>query len=150
MTEKNSMIGSPPAGYNTVVPYLVVHRAHELIDFLRKAFGAEERMRFNSEDGGISYAELSLGNSVIMLCEANTSNAATPTNINLYVNDTDAVYQSALKAGASSVSEPADQPYGERTGIVKDGAGNRWWISTQQEDLTPDEIKKRVDDSLRR
>lgn len=150
MTEKKSIVGPPPAEYNTVVPYLVVHRADELMAFLKEAFGAEERMRFNGQDGSITHAECSLGNSVIMLCDANASNSAAPTNINLHVSDVDSVYDKAMKAEASSVREPSDQLHGERTAVVKDSAGNQWWISTQIEKLSPEEIGKRMENARKK
>lgn len=149
MTGKGTSVGSPPDGYNSVTPYLVVHRASDLIKFLVDAFGAVEKMKFTSSDGTITHAEMSIGNSIIMLKEANASNPATPTNINLYVENVDGVYEKALKSGASSISEPADQVHGERTGIVKDSAGNQWWISAQIEKLSEDEIKKRIMESGR-
>ncbi len=64
--------------------------------------------------------------------------------IYLYVEDTDAAYQRALKAGATSVMEPADQFYGDRNGAVKDASGNEWWIATHVEDVSPEEMEKRA------
>lgn len=133
MPGKSNEIGRPPDGYSTVTPYLIVHRPSDLIGFLVKAFEGEEKSMYKSSDGKILYAEVKVGDSILMIREATASLAATPTNINLYVGDADSVFQRAIKAGASSVSDPEDQPHGERTGVVKDSTGNQWWISTRLE-----------------
>lgn len=144
MTDKGTILGNPPEGYQTITPYLIVHRPEDLIKFLEDAFGAEEKVRFTTSKGSIAHSEVALGDSLIMIGEANASNPATPSNINVYVKDVDATFEKAVKAGGSSVSDPADKVYGERTGVVKDSTGNQWWISTQIEKLSIDEIKKRT------
>ncbi len=73
-----------------------------------------------------------------------------PGSIYLYVKDTDATYQRALKAGATSVMEPADQFYGDRNAGVKDPIGNMWWIATHIEDISPEEMKKREKDYIKK
>jgi PhnB protein len=65
------------------------------------------------------------------------------------VNDTDVVYKRALQAGATSLMEPADQFYGDRSAGVQDPSGNHWWIATHQEDVPPEELKKRGDAAMR-
>ncbi|HEY5867304.1 MAG TPA: VOC family protein, partial [Candidatus Tectomicrobia bacterium] len=57
----------------------------------------------------------------------------------------DAVYQRALQAGATSTMEPTDQFWGDRNAGVEDPAGNRWWIATHQEDVSPEEIRQRAE-----
>lgn len=144
MTGKKSNLGNPPDGHSTITPYLVAHRPHDLINFLAEAFDAVEKARYTASDGRLEYAEMEIGDSKIMISEATASNPATPSNINVYVGDVDAVFSRALKAGGTSESDPQDQPHGERTGVVKDSTGNKWLISTQIEKLTVDEIKERV------
>jgi PhnB protein len=78
-----------------------------------------------------------------MLAEACGEMGPMPAMIHLYVNDADATYGAAIKAGATSVQEPTDQFYGDRSGGVKDACGNLWWIATHKEDLTPEELQKR-------
>ena len=78
--------------------------------------------------------------------DSDASERARPTAsmIYLYVPNVDAVYQKALKAGATSVMEPADQFYGDRSGGVKDAAGNQWFFGTHIEDVAPAELQKRA------
>jgi uncharacterized glyoxalase superfamily protein PhnB len=134
-----------PDGYHAVTPYLVVQGAAQLIDFLKQAFDAQETFRMSKPDGTIMHAEVKIGDSFIMLGEASEPWKPMPSAIYLYVNDADLVYQRALKAGATSVREPADQFYGDRHGGVKDPYGNMWWIATHKEDVPPEELKKRAE-----
>jgi len=134
-----------PDGYHTVTPYLVVQGAAKVIDFMREAFEAEETFRMAQPDGTIGHAEVRIGDSVVMLGDASgAENPPMPGMIHLYVNDADAVYERALRAGATSLREPADQFYGDRSAGVKDVAGNHWWIATHIEDVSPEEIEKRA------
>jgi uncharacterized glyoxalase superfamily protein PhnB len=89
------------------------------------------------------HAEVKVGDSWLMLGEAQGQYKAAPTNLYLYVPNTDKVYAQALKAGGSSVLEPADQFYGDRNAGVKDPSGNIWWVATHLEDVTPEELERR-------
>ena len=134
-----------PDGYHTVTPYLVVDGADKIIRFMQEAFGAkpvfEPMMR---PDGKVMHAEFRIGDSVLMISDASERAQATSAMLHVYVPNVDAVYQKALKAGATSLSEPADQFYGDRSGGVKDPAGNTWHIGTHVEDVSPAELKKRA------
>ena len=141
---KKAKPGPIPEGYHTVTPYLIVHGVPKLIDFLVVAFGAKERLRMDNPDGSVSHAELELGDSVIMMGEASAEWNPLPGSIHLYVDDTDALYGRALKAGATSVREPADQFYGDRSAGVKDASGNYWWLATHVEDVPPEEMERRA------
>lgn len=134
-----------PEGYHTVTPCLVAEGAGRLIDFLKQAFGAEERFRMARPDGGVMHAEVKIGDSMVMLGDANAEWKAVPGVLYLYVEDADAVYQRALDAGATSIMAPVDQFYGDRHGGVKDFAGNLWWIATHKEDVPPDELRRRAE-----
>ena len=138
-----------PDGYHTVTPYLIVDRAAELIDFTKRAFGAEEMFRMPGPGGAIMHAEIRIGDSVVMLSDASTENPSTSTMIHLYVEDVDAVYQRAVEAGASSLREPENQFYGDRSGGVKDAFGNQWWLATHVEDVSPEELQRRQDELAR-
>jgi PhnB protein len=117
--------------YRTVTPYLIVNDVARLIEFLTTAFGAKERMRVPRGDGSIMHAEVAIGDSIVMMGEPTEQFGAMPAGIFLRVEDCDAAYRAALAAGATSVSEPADQPHaGERYGGVKDPCGNIWWPAT--------------------
>jgi uncharacterized glyoxalase superfamily protein PhnB len=95
-------------------------------------------------DGSIGHAEVKIGDSIIMMSEPMGDMQPMPASIYLYVQETDAVYQRALQAGATSLTEPADQFYGDRSAGVKDPAGNQWWIATHKEDVPPEEMVKRA------
>ncbi len=124
--------GYMPAGYKTITPYLTVANAPELIDFIKQTFDAEETFRTTGGAGGV-HCELRLGNSMVMVgggtAEKPLSGATSPTTLHVYTQDCDATYARALAAGATSIAEPSDQPYGERLGEVKDASGNIWRIS---------------------
>lgn len=133
-----------PDGYHTITPYLTVQGAGKLIDFLKLAFDAQETERIAAPDGTIAHAEVRLGDSIIMMSDAGGERAPMPSGLYLYVNDIDAVYKSALRSGATSIMEPADQFYGDRSAGVKDPVGNHWWIATHKEDVAPEELKRRA------
>jgi len=99
-----------PEGYHTVTPYLIVEGAAGLIDFLKQAFDAEEVVRMPGKDGTVGHAEVRIGDSMIMLADAQAEYPAKPHMICLYVEDADATYRRAIAAGATSIKEPADQP----------------------------------------
>src|SRR5215471_18598706 len=119
-----------PEGYHSVTPYLQVNDAAKLIDFLQRAFDAEEIMRVNQPDGTIGHAQMRVSGSMIELADASDQFKPTPTAIWLFVDNVDAVYQRALDAGATSINAPVDQDYGNREGSVKDPFGNHWYIAT--------------------
>ena len=134
-----------PDGYHTLTPYLVVDGAERIVQFMKDAFGAQfvfEPMK--RPDGKIMHAELRIGDSVVMISDASERAKATSAMVHVYVPNVDAVYQKALKAGGTSVMEPADMFYGDRSGGVKDPAGNQWHIGTHVEDVSPAELKKRA------
>ena len=133
-----------PDGYHTVIPYIVASDAERLITFLKNAFGAKEHDITRGEDGSIWHADVTVGDSHIMLSQANERFQAMPAAIYLYVPDTDSTYRAALAAGAASTMEPADQFYGDRNAGVKDAEGNMWWIGTHVEDVGPEEMQRRV------
>lgn len=133
-----------PEGYHSVTPYLVVQDAAKLIDFLKDAFGGEERERLPRPDGGVGHAEVKIGDSIVMMGDASPEFGPMPTMIYLYVNDADAVYNRAVRAGAASLEEPSDQFYGDRRAGVKDQFGNLWYIATHTEDVPPEEMGRRA------
>lgn len=117
-------------GFNSITPYLAVRRAAELIDFVKQAFGATETLRTTGSAGGM-HVEVRIGDSMLMIGGGpGIGFEENPAAIHLYVNDVDAVYRQALKAGAISMAEPVDHEYGERGASLKDPAGNHWYIAT--------------------
>jgi uncharacterized glyoxalase superfamily protein PhnB len=133
-----------PDGYHSVTPILMVDGAAQLIDFLKQAFGAKEKERFATPAGKIAHAEVTIGDSVVQLSDATREWEPIQVPLLVYVTDTDATYKRALKAGATSVREPMDAFYGDRTAGVKDSFGNTWWIATHTEDVSREEIERRA------
>ena len=140
-----------PDGFHTVTPYLIVDGAQKVIDFMQQALSAkhdhEPTLR---PDGKIMHATLKIGDSMVMISDASEHAKAMPVMLYLYVPNVDAAYQLALKAGATSIMEPADQFYGDRSGGVKDTAGNSWFFGTHIEDVTPAELKKRSAEAFKK
>lgn len=127
-------VGPIPEGLRSLTPYLVVRGAARLIDFMKQAFGAEERLRVKRADGSIQHADVRIGDSVVELGDGWEAWPARPAAIHLYVPDADAVYARAIAAGATSLVAPTDMPYGDREADVKDPFGNNWYIGTRQQD----------------
>ncbi len=132
-----------PEGYHTVTPSLTVKGAAKLIEFVEAAFGGTEAFRMPMPSGDIMHAEVTIGDSVVMLDDA-IQQPPTASSLFLYLNDVDGVYKRALKAGAISVSAPADMFWGDRVAQVKDPFGNRWSIATHKEDVPPQEMERRA------
>ena len=133
-----------PEGYHAVTPHLTVPGVANLIEFLKRAFGATEIDRFAAPDGSVMHAQVRIGDSIVMMGEPTDQFKAMPAVLHLYVTDVDATYRRAIEAGATSLREPADQFYGDRSGGVRDLCGNQWWISTHVEDVSPEEMRRRA------
>ncbi len=132
-----------PDGYHSLQPYLILKDCAKAIAFYEAAFGAKERMQAKRPDGRVQHAEMQVGDCVVMMAdEAPEMNAlsiqhfgGSPVNFYLYVDDCDKVYAQAIAAGATSISEPKDQHYGDRNAGVKDPFGFQWWIGTHIKDM---------------
>lgn len=133
-----------PDGYHTITPYLIVEAPDKLIDFIEKAFNGQVLFKMQDEAGRINHAEMKIGDSILMLAGASDEWKPTKTLLHLYVEDIDATYEKALETGAVSVKEPKNEFYGDRIASVKDPFGNFWGIATHIEDVSEDEIKKRL------
>jgi PhnB protein len=133
-----------PDGFHTVTPYLVVQGVDDLIAFVKKAFGATERFRHKRADGKTGHAEVTIGNSIVMVGEASEQAQAMPAMLYLYVNNVDETYQQAIEAGGKSIMEPTDMFYGDRNGALIDPCGVQWWIATHKEDVSPEEVHRRA------
>lgn len=145
-TDNQHRIQPVPEGYHTVTPWIIAKDAAKLIEFLKEAFGAEETegSRFYNKDGKIDHVELRIGDSVVMMFDTREAWPPTPGFLRLYVEDGDAAYQRALKAGATSVTEMTDLFFGDRVGRVRDPWGNIWWIQERIEELDGEEMMKRA------
>ncbi|NNE44558.1 MAG: VOC family protein [Gemmatimonadetes bacterium] len=120
-----------PFGLHTVTPYLVVHGVEALLGFAQEVFGAELRGEPKyRENDTVQHVEILIGDSVIMMGEPMGQIPSLPASLYIYVDDCDAAYERALRAGAASVLEPTVFPHGDRYGGVRDASGNIWWIAT--------------------
>ncbi len=119
-----------PEGLRSVQPYLHLREAHKMIPFLEAAFGAEEMGVHKSPEGIVHHATIRIGNATLEIDEAHGEFQPMPCHLHVYVPDTDAVYERALQAGATSIEAPRNAPYGDRSAGVKDAFGNSWFIAT--------------------
>lgn len=141
-----------PEGYHTVTPYLIVRGAARALDFYRRAFGAEEVVRMDGPGGLVMHAEIRIGDSMIMLADEQPGSISkspealggTTTGLAVYLDNVDEQFRRAVEAGAKVERPVADQFYGDRTGTVADPFGHIWTLATHKEDVTPDEMKRRM------
>jgi uncharacterized glyoxalase superfamily protein PhnB len=140
---------TPAARPAFVAPHLVCANAAEAIEFYKKAFGATEETRMAGPDGkSIMHACIKINGAPVFLVDENPqwgiaspqTLKGTPVTIHLQVDDVDALYDRAVKAGATAMMPPADMFWGDRYGVVVDPAGHKWSIATHQRDMTREEI----------
>jgi uncharacterized glyoxalase superfamily protein PhnB len=120
-----------PEGFHTVSPYLVVRGVPRLLEFLEQGLGAQILSCHKMPDGRIANAEIKIGDSIVMTGEAREGGETWPAMLYLYVENPDALYERAMKAGGKSVMLPTDQPYGDRSAAVEDSCGNQWWFAAR-------------------
>src|SRR5688572_12439582 len=141
-----------PDGYYSLTPYLVIKGAAEAIEFYKKAFGAEEVVRMPGSGGRIMHAEVKIGNAMLMLSDENperghlspATRGGNTSSVMLYTDDVDATFKKALAAGAKEQSAPEDMFWGDRMGNLTDPFGHSWAIATHKEDVSPEEMQKRM------
>jgi len=145
-----------PEGYHTVTPYLSVKGAASALDFYKKAFGAVEVMRMEQPDGGIGHADITIGDSHVMLADESPeigfrspkTLGGSPVTLALYVEKVDAFVERAVAAGAKLTRPIENQFYGDRSGAVEDPFGHTWHVSTHVEDVPPEEMKRRAQEKF--
>ena len=141
-----------PDGYHTATPYLIMKGAAEALAFYQQAFGAKELFRMERPDGGIGHAEIQIGDSRLMLADeapglglfGPVSLGGTTVSLLLYVEDVDTSVERAIGAGARLVREVQNQFYGDRSGTISDPFGHQWTIATHIEDVSPEEMSRRL------
>ena len=133
-----------PDGFHTVTPNIVVDDARAAITFLKRAFGATEHYRLTMSDGKITHCELHLGDSVVNLGESMEGWPAHGLVAQIYVENSDALFEQAVAAGASVIMPMTDMFFGSREGRVSDPFGNVWTIATLKEQVSPEEIQRRL------
>lgn len=145
-----------PDGYRAVTPYLVLNNAAAAIDFYKRAFGAQEVTRMNAPNGKIGHAELKIGDSMIMISDEMPGSATrspqslggTSVGVFLYLRDVDPVFSQAVAAGAKVEMPLADMFWGDRYGKLIDPYGHSWSLATHKEDVSPEEMNKRMKDAM--
>lgn len=133
-----------PRDYGSVTPYIIVKGADAFLEFAQKAFDAAERGRIHNEVGAIAHAEVQIGDSVLMVFDSSEHWPRTPAFLTLYVEDCDAVHQRALDAGGRSIGGVTTNAWGDRGSRVTDPFGNIWWIQTHVEDVSEEQIVRRM------
>jgi PhnB protein len=145
-----------PQGFHPVTPYLIVRDGARALDFYKRAFGAAERMRMPQPDGKIGHAEITIGDSIIMLSDENPdmgfrgpqSLGGSSVMLLIYVTDVDARFSQAIAAGAKEVRPVVDQFYGDRSGTLADPFGHVWTIATHVEDVSDEECARRFQEMM--
>jgi PhnB protein len=137
-----------PEGYHTITPSLTCKNAAQAIEFYKKAFGAKEKFRMEGPGGSVGHAELTIGDSNIMVNDEFPGMVTAPSGegghyLFLYVDDCDAVFNAAVAAGAKVTMPLADQFWGDRMGKLADPYGYSWGVATHVEDVTPEEVDRR-------
>lgn len=143
-----------PAGYHTATPYLIISsgKAAKALAWYRDVFGAAEVMRFPTPDGKIAHAETKIGDSHIMLADeypemgyrGPESFGGSTSLIMIYVEDVDSVFKKAVTQGAKVKQDVKDQFYGDRNATITDPFGHDWTLATHVEDVTPEEMQRRM------
>jgi len=142
-----------PSGYPRVTPYLCCRGASDAIAFYTRVLGATERMRMPGDSPEtIGHAELEMGNGMIMLADefpdhgflSPKSVGGSPVTIHVYVADVDATFAAALAAGATSLRDVENQFYGDRSGQFEDPFGHRWSVASHVEDVSEEEMGRRM------
>lgn len=140
-----------PDGYHSITPYITVHDGKAALDFYKQAFGATEIFRMPAGDK-IAHAEIRIGDSVVMLSDewpemgalSPKTRGGCTTGLMIYLEDVDSAFPRAIAAGGTAEMPVQDQFYGDRSGTLVDPFGHRWTLSTHTEDLSEEEIKRRM------
>lgn len=132
-----------PKGYTAVTLWIISRDTASFLDFLGRAFGAEELTRVPNADGSIGHAEVRIGDAIVMLFDSPKGWPDTPAFIRLYVGDADALFSRAIAAGAEAISNVTHLAIGDRVGRVRDPFGNIWWLQTHVQDVGEEELAKR-------
>ena len=149
----NSSVKPIPEGMHTVTPHLICAGAAEAIEFYKNAFGAIELTRMPGADGKVMHASIRIGDSVIMLNEENPKWGSlgpkhlkgSPVTIHLYVENVDAVFEQAVRAGAKVTMPLDDAFWGDRYGKLEDPFGHQWSIGTHMRDPSVEEMRKAME-----
>ncbi|HEY5916441.1 MAG TPA: VOC family protein [Chryseolinea sp.] len=142
--QKSKSVKAIPEGMHTVTPFLIVDGANDLIKFIEQSFNGKVASIMKTKEGRVMHAGVQIGDSQIMVTDSSEKYPAASTRLYLYVDDVDETYKNAIKAKGTSLREPTDEFYGDRSSGVKDAWGNEWWIATHVEDVDDEEMEKRA------
>jgi PhnB protein len=145
-----------PDGYHTLTPFLTIRDAARAIEFYKAAFGAEERGVMKAPDGKVMHAELKIGDSIVMLSDefpdfgsiSPQALGGSASGLHIYLDNVDAAFDRAVKAGAQVEMPVMDQFWGDRYGRLKDPFGHKWSIATHVKDMTPEEMNQSMKDAM--
>ena len=151
------MVKPIPDGYHSITPYLYLSSSAKAIEFYKNAFDAEEVLRLPMPDGSIAHAEVKIGDSIVMMSDENpqwgtkgpTTLGGTSAGFAIYLPDVDKAFAKAIAAGATVMRPVQDQFYGDRSGTVVDPFGHTWTLATHTQDLTPEQMKKNMDEWMK-
>jgi PhnB protein len=146
-----------PDGYTSVTPYLIVSGAAKALNYYKKAFGASELMRLDGPNGTIAHAEMQIGNARLMLADeapemghkSPQSIGGSGTGLMLYVDHVDATFERAIAGGGKVMKPVENQFYGDRSGSLTDPFGHTWTIATHVEDVSEEEMQRRMEAASR-
>jgi PhnB protein len=133
-----------PKGFHTITPNIIVDDAEKAAEFFKEAFGASESYRLTMSNGKIAHCEMKLGNSIFNLGTSMEGWPARGLIAQIYVQDSDALFNRAVQAGATVIMPMTDMFFGSREGRVADPFGNVWTIATLQEEVVPAEMQRRM------
>ena len=142
--QKSKSVKAIPEGMHTVTPFLVVDGANDLIEFIEQSFDGKVTSIMKTKEGRVMHAGVQIGDSQIMVTDSTEKYPAAGSRLYLYVDDVDETYKNAINAKGTSLREPTDEFYGDRSSGVKDSWGNEWWIATHVEDVDDEEMEKRA------
>ncbi len=140
-------VSSIPEGYATVTPWVITSDTAAFFNFVRTVFGAQERfppVYADESETRIAHAEVQIGDSILMLFDRENSWVPTPAFLNIYVEDCDAAHARAIAVGAVEVTPLSTNAWGDRGSRLRDPFGNLWWIQTRVEDVSEEEIQRRM------
>jgi PhnB protein len=145
-----------PDGYHTLTPFLTIRDAAKAIEFYKAAFGAQERGVMKAPDGKVMHAELKIGDSIVMLSDefpdfgsiSPQALGGSASGLHIYLDNVDAAFDRAVKAGAQVEMPVMDQFWGDRFGSLKDPFGHKWSIATHVKDMSPEEMNQSMKDAM--
>lgn len=137
-----------PEGYTTVAPWVVTDDTGAFLDFVSQAFGGAELGRVATEDGLIGHGEIRVGDTVVLAFDRHADWPAVPSLLPVFVADADEAFSRAVAAGGQVVTPLADDAFGQRGGRVKDPFGNIWWVVARVEDVSEDQMWKRLQEPV--